>query len=67
MVLDFCATHPNPSIRFNASDIILHVDTDTAYLVLPGTKSRIAGYYYLTNRPPPTGTSTHMINGAIHV
>ena len=67
MVLDFCATHPNPTIRFKASDMILHIDTDAAYLVLPGAKSRIAGYYYLTNPPPKTSTPTPIINGVIHV
>ena len=67
MLLDYCATHPNPTIRFTASDMILHVDTDAAYLVLPGGKSRIAGYYYLTNQPPTTGTPTPSFNGAIHV
>ena len=67
MLLDFCATHPTPTIRFNASDMILHVDTYAAYLVLPGSKSRIAGYFYLSNHPPFSRTPTPCINGAIHV
>ena len=67
MLLDFCASHPNATIRYHASDMVLHIDTDAAYLVLPGAKSRIAGYYYLSGRPPATGTPTPTINGAIHV
>ena len=29
----------------------LHIDSDAAYLVLPSAKSRIAGYFYLSNHP----------------
>ncbi len=44
------ATYPESIIRFYASDMILSVDSDAAYLVLPKAKSRIAGFYYLTDR-----------------
>ena len=67
MLLHFCASHPNASIRYTASDMILHIDTDASYLVLPGAKSRIAGYYYLAQHPPLHGTPTPTMNGAIHV
>ena len=67
MVLEFCASHPNASIRYTASDMIPHVDTYAAYLVLPGAKSRIAGYYYLAQQPPPQGTPHRKMNWAIHV
>ena len=50
MLLDFCATYPNAKIRFYASDMILYVSSDAAYLVLPNAKSRIAGHYWLSNR-----------------
>ena len=36
---------------FYTSDIVLCIDLDTAYLVLPNTRSRIARYYYLFNHP----------------
>ena len=39
--------------------MILHVDSDAAYLVVEGAKSRIAGHYYLSNNVP-----TH--NGPLH-
>ena len=61
-LLDYAATRPNAKIRFYASDMILHTDSDAAYLVLPNAKSRAAGYYYLSNlgdNPP--------LNGAIWV
>ena len=64
MLLDYMATYPNAKIRFHASDMILHVDSDAAYLVAPNAKSRIAGYYYLGDRPEK---QTNKINGAILV
>ena len=64
MLLDYLATHPNATIRYNASDMILHVESDAAYLVAPNAKSRIAGYYYLGNLPEK---QSKQINGAILV
>ncbi len=52
-LLDYAATFPNVTLRFNASDMILHVDSDAAYLVQDGARSRIAGHYILSSRPPP--------------
>jgi hypothetical protein len=52
-LLDYCATYPNAIIRYNASDMVLHVDSDAAYFVLPGAHSRIAGYYFLSSELPP--------------
>ena len=58
-LLDYIATHPNAVIRYKASDMILQVDTDADYLVLPKARSRCAGHYYCTNEdlkdPPPNG------------
>jgi hypothetical protein len=44
-LLDYAATYPSAVIRYHASQMILHVDTDAAYLVLPKARSRIAGHY----------------------
>ena len=52
MLLDYCATYPNATIRYYASDMVLHVDSDAAYLVLPNARSRYAGHFYLSNHPP---------------
>ena len=35
MLLDYVTTYPNPKICFYASDMILHVNSDTTYLVQP--------------------------------
>ena len=63
MLLDYVATYPNAKIRFYASDMILHVDSDAAYLVQPNARSRYAGYYYLGS---PASTN-NMLNGAVLV
>ncbi len=46
--------------------MILNVDSDAAYLVLPKARSRIAGYFYLSNAPSSTMTDPPL-NGAITV
>ena len=64
MLLDYLATNPTAKLRYVASDMILHVDSDAAYLIAPNAKSRIAGYYHLSDLP----TKKHnKINGAIMV
>ena len=40
-------------LRYHASDMILNIDSDAAYLVLPNARSRIAGIYHLTNHSSP--------------
>ena len=51
MLMDYMATYPDSVIRYHASDMIIHVDSDAAYLVAQGAKNRIAGYYYLSDHP----------------
>ena len=45
--LDYCATRPNATVRFLASDMILALHSDASYLSEPESKSRAAGHYYL--------------------
>ena len=52
-LMDYLATYPNAFIRYHASDMILNVDSDAAYLVLPNARSRIAGFFHLTNKVDP--------------
>jgi hypothetical protein len=65
-LLDFAATYPNAKVRYHASDMVLHIDTDAAYLVMPNAKSRIAGYFYLSSNTNANGTPVPM-NGPILV
>ena len=49
-VLDYASTHPNATICYHASGMILITNTYYAYLVIPEAHSFIAGHYYFTNR-----------------
>ena len=64
-LIDYAATYPDIFIRYYASDMILHVDSDAAYLVAPKARSRISGYFYLSDHPRRTQTPS--LNGAILV
>ena len=61
--MDYLHTYPDAVIRFHASDMIIYIESDAAYLVLPQARSRVASIFYLSNatsgRPP--------LNGAIQV
>ena len=65
-LMDYAATHPDATIRFHASDMILYVASDAAYLVLPKARSRAGGHYFLGNKPADDGTPDPTPNGAIH-
>ena len=64
-LMDYLNTHPDAYVRYHASDMVLHVDSDTAYLVAPKARSRVAGYYHLSDHPNITKHSK--MNGAILV
>ena len=49
--MDYMHTYNNAYLRYHASDMVLHVDSDAAYLVLPKARSRIAGFYHLSDHP----------------
>ena len=76
-LLDYVSTHSNATIRYHASNMILHIDSDAAYLVLPRARSRLAGHFYLssdlkfTRIIPPNGpilteckTIRHVVSSA---
>ena len=64
-LMDYLNTYPNASIRYHASDMILHIDSDAVYLVAPKSRSRVAGFYYLSNHPTPQHQAN--LNGSILV
>ena len=65
-LMDYFWTYPNAYIRYHASDMLLHVDSDAAYLVLPKAKSRVGGYFQLANKHDYRNTSIPP-NGAVHI
>ena len=68
MLLDYLSTHPDATIRYHASDMILAVCSDAAYLVLPNARSRAAGHFFLTDLPGAISSPPNpKLNGAVHV
>jgi hypothetical protein len=69
-LLNYCATHPDAVVRYSASDMVLHIESDASYLSAAKARSRSAGYHFLSDRPrdPPDPTAAPpKANGAINV
>ena len=49
--MKYANTYQRAYVRFYASDMQVMVDSDAVYLVLPKSRSRIAGYFRLANTP----------------
>ena len=52
--MDYLLTYPDAFIRYHVRDMILHVDSNAAYLVAPKARSQIAGYFHLSDHPNKT-------------
>eukprot|EP00957_Ditylum_brightwellii_P042129 3190569-Ditylum_brightwellii.AAC.1 len=65
-LLDYLATYPNATVCFHASDMILYIHSNAAYMVLPEARSRAGGYFYLSNNPATKNLADVPTNGAIH-
>lgn len=64
-LLNYCATYPNATVRFHASDMVLHLHSDASYLSEPQARSRAAGYHYLGDDDAPNANAR--LNGAVLV
>ena len=57
--LTYAASHPNATIKFYKSDMILKIHSDASYLSERQGRSRAGGHFYLGNREdkpnPPNG------------
>ena len=67
-LLDYASSHQDAKVRYRRSDMKLAVSSDASYLSAPRARSRLGGYFYLSeeadpafNSPPPTN------NGAVLV
>ena len=63
--MDYLHTHSDATIRHRASNLILYIKSDAAYLVLPKYHSRSASVFFLGDRCAPGQRPT--INGIIDV
>jgi hypothetical protein len=55
-MLDYLATHPDATIRYHASDMILHIHSDASYLSVSNARSRLGGLFFLGNKSPEQDT-----------
>ncbi len=46
-LLDYLATYPNATIRFQASDMIMNVHSDASYLSESDARSRACGHFFM--------------------
>jgi hypothetical protein len=60
-VLDYLATHPDATIRYHASDMILHIHSDASCLSVSNARNRIGGLFFLGNNLP----EQDKLNGSI--
>ena len=68
-LLNYAATHPNATIRFAKSGMILRVHSDASYLSETEARSRAGGFFYLGDNTADTAPDSppSPINGAIHI
>ena len=62
-LMDYLNSHPDAVVQFHASDMILYIESDAAYLVLPKAISCVTSIFCLSN----TTAGRHPLNGAIQV
>jgi hypothetical protein len=60
-LLDYLATHSDATIKYHASDMILHIHSDASYLSVSNARSRLGGLFFLGNKSPEQDT----LNGSI--
>jgi hypothetical protein len=51
-LLDYLATHPDATIRYHASDMILHIHSDASYLSVSNAGNRLGGLFFLGKQIP---------------
>ena len=64
-LLNYAATHPNATIRYRKSDMVLHIHSDGSYLSALKVRSRASGHFFLYLHSPDPAKFT--LNGPIHL
>jgi hypothetical protein len=60
-MLDYLAAHPDATIRYHASDMVVHIHSDASYLLVSNARSRLGGMFFLGNKSPEQDA----LNGSI--
>jgi hypothetical protein len=51
-LLDYLATHPDATIIYHASDMILHIHSDASYLSVSNARIRLGGLFFCGDKSP---------------
>jgi hypothetical protein len=65
-LLDYCVTHPDATIRYRASGMILWIHSNASHLSASKARSRAGGHFFLGNKPynQPEGGNGAILNTA---
>ena len=63
-VLDYLATHPNATVKFRASNMVMNIHSDASYLTEPKARSRTCGLFFMGWTPKDN--KPIKLNGAFH-
>jgi hypothetical protein len=55
-LLDYLSTHPDATIRYHASDMILHIHSDASYLSVSNARIRLGGLFLCGDKYPQQDT-----------
>jgi hypothetical protein len=66
-LLNYLATHPDTTNRYQASDMILHIHSDASYLSVSNAQNRLRGLFFLGNKTPEQDTLSGSILNVIFV
>jgi hypothetical protein len=50
--LDYLATHPDTTISYHDSDMILHIHSDASYLSVSNSRSHLGGLFFCGDKSP---------------
>jgi hypothetical protein len=60
-LLDYLVTHPDTTIRYHKSEMILHIHSDASYISVSHARSILGGLFYCEKKP----THADTLNGSI--
>ena len=69
-LLDYIASHPNPSITYQAFDIHLWISSNLSFLSVNKGRSRVGEYYFLGNlldNSKPLAKQRTFVNALVHI
>ena len=65
MIMYYLHAHPNVTLRYHASNMIIIFESDSTYLVLPKSCSRASAWYIISNNPAKHRKT--MNNSPVHI